>query len=63
MFTAKLKGPDGFTERKIFSTHKAAITWLTGEGLEAFEGDVESAELWSAENVLIWQKSNVRRSH
>jgi hypothetical protein len=52
-FTAKLIGPDGFENKKLFSTHEAARQWLTGAGLKAFEGDVERAELYSPDGKLI----------
>jgi hypothetical protein len=56
MFIAKLTGPDGLVDTKIFSTHEAACAWLTGDGLKGFEGDVERSELFSEDNKLLWAR-------
>jgi hypothetical protein len=59
LFRAKLVAPDNFADEKFFSTREAAIEWLTGKGLENFEGDVERAELYAPpDNKLIWSKSH-----
>jgi hypothetical protein len=52
-FIAKLIAADGFTEQKHFRSGEAALAWLAGEGRENFDGDVEKAELWLANKLLI----------
>ncbi len=53
MFVAKLIGPFGSEQTKEFSTKEAGIKWLTGEGREGFDGDVEHALLYLGKE-FIW---------
>lgn len=47
-FMAVLIGPDNVVlDRKVFSAHGAAVKYVTAEGLDAIEGDVAKAEVWS----------------
>jgi hypothetical protein len=57
MFIAKLIAPDGFEDRKQFSTRQAAMNWLTGEGAKNFDGDIDRGELWE-NGELVWIKAD-----
>jgi hypothetical protein len=60
-FMAVLIGPDNVVlDRKFFSAHGAAIKYVTVEGLDAIEGDVASAEIWSPAGELVWYKINAK---
>ncbi len=55
----KLIGPDEFVlDQKFFSDKGAATKYVTGEGLEAVEGDVARAEVWSPDGDLVWSKTD-----
>jgi hypothetical protein len=54
MFVAKLIGPDGHEDKKLFTKHSDAKAWLTGPGLKKFDGDVERSELWTEDGKLMW---------
>jgi hypothetical protein len=59
-FVAKLTGPDGLVDRKLFGHRADAIRYVQGEGLENFEGDVEKAEVFSPSGDLIWHKRHAK---
>lgn len=61
LFMAKLTGPDGFVEENFFATDKAAREWLTGAGLNSFEGKVARSELYAPDDRLIWSRSRPKQ--
>jgi hypothetical protein len=60
-FMARLIGPDKVVlDCKFFSTPGAAVKYVTGAGLEAAEGDVAQAEVWSPNGDLVWYKVDTK---
>jgi hypothetical protein len=55
-FVAKLIASDDYEEKKYFETQAAAQKWISGEGKDRFDGDVERAEIHHASKGLVWFK-------
>jgi hypothetical protein len=59
-FKVILVGPDGYRDEKFFSSGSDALKYAKSDGLEAFEGEVETASVYSPEGELIWHRTRAK---